>query len=910
MRIRSSLIVTVIFTWLSAPAVAQDRIDPPAKYAAAVKALDAFVGREMREKQLPALSIALVDDQQIIWAAAFGFRDPQAKIPATAATVYRVGSVSKLFTDLAVMRLVEQGVLNLDEPVTKYLPDFHPQNPLDKPITLRHLMAHRSGLVRELPVGHYFDPTAPTLAATVASLNRTTLVLPPGDKIKYSNAAIATVGYVLEHTQKQPFADYLSKSVIDPLGMRHSAFAPVPALTKNLAHALMWTYYGREFPAPTFELGMAPAGSMYTTVTDLGKFLSVLFAGGRSASGQIVKPETLENMYIPQFAEKGAKSGFGIGFMIDEFEGRRRIGHGGAIYGFATELAALPDEKLGVVVVTSRDCANAVTKHIADEALRQMLAARHGNPPPLIVQTHPVGADRSRQLAGRYRDGGNQIDLTDCNGRLFALSGHGGCRNELRAIGDDLIVDDRLEYGTRIKIDGFKLHVGDDVYECVDVPIPPPAPAKWLGLIGEYGWDHDKLFILERDGKLNALIEWFYLYPLTEESENVYTFPDFGLYHDEKLVFTRDPSGHAVNVVAAGVTFDRRRIDGEDGKTFRIHPERPIDALRKEALAATPPRPQGELNAPDLVDLTSIDSTIKLDIRYATANNFLGAPLYTSARAFMQRPAAEAVVRAHRELAKQGFGLLIHDAYRPWYVTKIFWDATSPKDHIFVANPAAGSRHNRGCAVRFDPVRPARPVRPCRWSAATMNSRTAPIPITWAARPASAGIVTCSAGRWRRRGSRSTKRNGGISTIRIGKSILWAIGRLRRSTGGRRNSAIQDGARLVSVKFVATILAASRLICYAHYWFGPTLRNRQMTRRIWLALTAGIFSIAAGQVAAQDLTDATYTHWRDYLVPAEKDLAYKAIPWRASFWDAVVEAQSKDKPILLWAMNGHPLGCT
>jgi hypothetical protein len=83
-----------------------------------------------------------------------------------------------------------------------------------------------------------------------------------------------------------------------------------------------------------------------------------------------------------------------------------------------------------------------------------------------------------------------------------------------------------------------------------------------------------------------------------------------------------------------------------------------------------------------------------------------------------------------------------------------------------------------------------------------------------------------------------------------------------------------------------------------------------MTRRIWLALTAGIFSIAAGQVAAQDLTDATYTHWRDYLVPAEKDLAYKAIPWRASFWDAVVEAQSKDKPILLWAMNGHPLGCT
>ena len=150
--------------------------------------------------------------------------------------------------------------------------------------------------------------------------------------------------------------------------------------------------------------------------------------------------------------------------MVGEFEGHRRIGHGGAIYGFATELAALPDEKLGVVVVTSRDCTNAVTKHIADEALRQMLAARRGGAPLAIEQTHPVDPDRSRQLAGRYRSGDKQIDLTDCNGRLFALSGRGGCRNELRASGDDLIVDDRLEYGTRIKIDGLKLHVGDDVY--------------------------------------------------------------------------------------------------------------------------------------------------------------------------------------------------------------------------------------------------------------------------------------------------------------------------------------------------------------------------------------------------------------------------------------------------------------
>jgi CubicO group peptidase (beta-lactamase class C family)/D-alanyl-D-alanine dipeptidase len=694
MRIVQSFVLGFIAIGLGR-APAQDRVDPPPRYAAAVKALEPFIAAEVRDKQLPALSIVLVDNQEIVWAAGFGFGDPQAKSPASATTVYRVGSVSKLFTDLAVMWLVEQGKLNLDAPVTDCLPGFRPQNPFDKPISLRHLMTHRSGLVREPPVGHYFDPTAPSLAATVERLNGTTLVLAPGAKAKYSNAAIAVVGYVLERTQKQPFAEYLRTNVMEPLGMKRSAFAPTPELTKDLAQALMWTYHGREFPAPKFELGIAPAGSMYTTVTDLGRFLSVLFAGGRP----LINPETLARMYTPQFAEPGANSGFGIGFMVGEFEGRRRVGHSGAVYGFATELAALPDDKLGVVVVTSRDCANAVTGHIADEALRQMLAVRAGKPPPVIEQSRPIEADLARRLAGRYHCGERTLELACSNGRLFALPGRGGVRTELRAIGDGLIVDDRLDHGTRIKIDGDRIRIGKNVYERVEIAMPDPPPAKWLGVIGEYGWDHDTLYILERDGQLNALIEWFFLYRLTEESPDVYRFPDFGLYHDEKIAFTRDATGRATKAVAAGVTFDRRHIDGEDGKTFRIHPERPIEVLRREALAATPPPPHGELNRPELVDLTTLDPTIKLDIRYATTNNFLGTPLYTSARAFLQRPAAEAVVRAHRELAKQGYGLLIHDAYRPWYVTKIFWDATPPKNHIFVADPAAGSRHNRGCAV-------------------------------------------------------------------------------------------------------------------------------------------------------------------------------------------------------------------
>jgi serine beta-lactamase-like protein LACTB len=152
-------------------------------------------------------------------------------------------------------------------------------------------------------------------------------------------------------------------------------------------------------------------------------------------------------------------------------------------------------------------------------------------------------------------------------------------------------------------------------------------------------------------------------------------------------------------VDAANIVFRRRAIDGEDGTTFRIRPVRPVNELRREALAAKPPEEKGDFRPADLVDMTTLDETLKLDIRYATTNNFLSTPFYTEAKAYMQRPAAEALVRVHRRLAERGYGLLIHDAYRPWFVTKMFWDATPEQQHIFVADPAKGSRHNRGCAV-------------------------------------------------------------------------------------------------------------------------------------------------------------------------------------------------------------------
>ena len=228
---------------------------------------------------------------------------------------------------------------------------------------------------------------------------------------------------------------------------------------------------------------------------------------------------------------------------------------------------------------------------------------------------------------------------------------------------------------------------------------PKPAPARWLGLIGEYGPDNAILYILEKDGKLNASFKRAEAEPLREISRNAFVFSG-GPHANQKLVFTRDRSGRATQVQLNDTTLSRRRIEPEAGANqLRVDPVRPVAELLKEALAAQPPVENGEFLESDLVELVKLDPTIRLDVRYATTNNLFGSVFYAQPRAFMQRPAAESLVRANRKLKSSGYGLLVHDAYRPWYVTKVFWDATPADKKIFVADPSKGSRHNRGCAV-------------------------------------------------------------------------------------------------------------------------------------------------------------------------------------------------------------------
>jgi D-alanyl-D-alanine dipeptidase len=461
---------------------------------------------------------------------------------------------------------------------------------------------------------------------------------------------------------------------------------------------------------------MAPAADLYTTVVDLSKFIQVLSSRGSTpAGGRLLARASLDAMWTPQFEASGAQTGFGIGFEIGRLDGHRTVGHGGATYGFATQLLALPDDSLGVVVTATLDATNGVTNRVAGLAARMLLDLRAGGEVREADSTSALPPARSLALMGRYVGKTLTVDLEEFEGRLYATPHKPGLRVELRVPQNgsqaDLIADDRLAFGKRLRVlESGHLVVDNDTLRriatptseivAIQTPKPPAARAELTSVIGEYGYDSNVLYLREKDGKLNALIEWFFEYPLERVSQNRYRFPKWGLYDGEEVLFERDAKGVASAVVAGTVRLKRRSLPADnDHVNFKITPVRPVADLRKDALAATPPREPAPLKSPDLVELRSLDSTIKYDIRYATANNFMGTPFYSSAHAFMQRDAAEAVVRAAAELRKLGYGLLIHDSYRPWYVTKMFWDGTPPDKHMFVADPAKGSLHNRGAAV-------------------------------------------------------------------------------------------------------------------------------------------------------------------------------------------------------------------
>ncbi len=404
-------------------------------YSSTIAYLSALIRYEMDKNAVTGLSIALVDDQRVLWAEGFGYADKDKAVQATAETLYRVGSISKLFTDTATMQLVEQGRIALDRPVADYVPGFHVRSRFsdDTAVTPRQLMTHHSGLLRDLVWGA--APTPP-LAEVVPALKESDAAYPPGFVFSYSNVGLALLGLAVQNVAGTPYADHMRVAVLGPLGMTHSSFDPGPSPSPQMSSS-----YDKGRVAHEPRIPDLPAGGLNSSVADMSRFLAMVFAGGRSGDHQVLKPESLSEMLRPQNASVPLDLDLriGLGWFLDRSTIQNAgplAGHGGAIGRFVSQLFALPEHKLGVVVLANSGPGEIVGR-IATEALKLALEVKTGVRQPLpAVPSKVPAADRPWPAAAQQEIVG---DYTTIAGLAHVYTRGGGLHAQVNGRSLDLV---------------------------------------------------------------------------------------------------------------------------------------------------------------------------------------------------------------------------------------------------------------------------------------------------------------------------------------------------------------------------------------------------------------------------------------------------------------------------------------
>jgi D-alanyl-D-alanine carboxypeptidase len=340
------------------PAVAES--SPPAaqlpEVTAALTVLDAWIAATVASREVPGLSIGIVSGQDLLWAKGYGLADLERKIPATASTVYRIGSISKLFTATAIMQLRDRGHLRLDDAVETSLPWFRLAHvdPDDPKITIRDLLTHLSGLPRDAPTPYWNDLNFPTRAELIHVLPSQEVVFPPATEWKYSNLAFAIAGEVLATVSREPYAEYVTRHILTPLGMTATTVTPTATLP-DLAVGYERRVPGapRAVAAFTETRALAPAANLASSVEDLAKFVALQLRDGPAGGTQILRGATLREMQRVQWLEPSWRRGQGIGFAIRRVSGHVRIGQGGSVRGYQARLEIEPARQLGVIVLTN-----------------------------------------------------------------------------------------------------------------------------------------------------------------------------------------------------------------------------------------------------------------------------------------------------------------------------------------------------------------------------------------------------------------------------------------------------------------------------------------------------------------------------------------------------------------------------
>lgn len=333
----------------------------------------------MTVHDVPGLSIAVVDRDRLLWSAGFGVRDRATGKPVTPETVFSVQSISKLFTGVAAMLAVEDGLLKLDAPVTAYLPDFtvnsrFSEGPAPR-MTVRHLLTHAAGFTHEAPVGNNYDAFSPSMEAHVRSIRDTWLKFPVGTDHAYSNLGVDLAGYILQEQSGRAYQDYVDEEILNPLGM-DASFVDTAGqkLCSNCAAG-----HREGFASLPEYVPMTASGGVRVSAEDAGRFLQFLLRFGETPDGdRILEASSFDELYRPtgRLGDGGwPHVWFGIGVMVHAHEGGRNPIHtNGGGFGYISSMRWYPEHGVGAVVLTNSDHHHQFGDDLTDSVLDSIVA--------------------------------------------------------------------------------------------------------------------------------------------------------------------------------------------------------------------------------------------------------------------------------------------------------------------------------------------------------------------------------------------------------------------------------------------------------------------------------------------------------------------------------------------------------
>lgn len=404
-------------------------------YSGTIEQLTAFIEQKMEENQVTGLSIALVDDQNVVWAKGFGYADKENDVKAAAETIYKIGSVSKTITAAAIMQLYEQKKLDIDRPLADYLSEFSVQPPLRPgptpadPITIRTMLTHHSGIPGDLLNGAFtieFDPDYNEQLLDV--LHHEYAYYSPNFIDAYSNSAISLLGEVVAKVSGQSFEKYTDR-LFEEMGMQHSSFfLNKPFLKEKLARG-----YFKDSPVDRININIFAAGSVVSSVLDMALYIQMVLAEGQSEGRTVLRSKTIAEMLTPQNEDIPLDFDLrqGISWFLSDAEldyAGRLCHHSGAGIVFRSHLEILLDYKLGVVVLSNSGTALSVVQEAARQALKLALKEKAGieptdPPPPAFSPYTSRSQEKLEALAGIYVTGSGYDIIKAVPGALDWIRG-------------------------------------------------------------------------------------------------------------------------------------------------------------------------------------------------------------------------------------------------------------------------------------------------------------------------------------------------------------------------------------------------------------------------------------------------------------------------------------------------------